>query len=311
MEPQKPRIELYVKRPFGEKMNASFDFIKENWKPLIQFITYLLLPLSLIQALSMNGLMTNYMGVVTKMGASNPSEMVAALPQLFTSYSVTILCCWVGNILATSLIYALLKTYAQREERLKGITLTAIRPLLLHNMVQMLKMTLFVGLLMVLVIAIIAGLVRLTPFTLLLTLPLLVAVVVPLALYAPVYLLEEITLVQALKKTLRLGFATWGGIFAISLVMGIIAYIFQMITGTPWSIAFMVKSVFSLSDTGGEATVSVGYNFLLYLFGVLQAFGGYVAAMFTLVGIAYQYGHASEVVDSVSVENDIENFDKL
>lgn len=28
MESQKPKIAMYVKRPFGEKLNASFDFIK-------------------------------------------------------------------------------------------------------------------------------------------------------------------------------------------------------------------------------------------------------------------------------------------
>ena len=33
--------------------------------------------------------------------------------------------------------------------------------------------------------------------------------------------------------------------------------------------------------------------------------------IFTFVGMAYQYGHASEVVDSVTVESDIDNFDNL
>lgn len=28
MESQKPKIAMYVKRPFGEKLNASFDFPK-------------------------------------------------------------------------------------------------------------------------------------------------------------------------------------------------------------------------------------------------------------------------------------------
>ena len=36
MESQKPKIAMYVKRPFGEKLNASFDFLKENWKFLLQ-----------------------------------------------------------------------------------------------------------------------------------------------------------------------------------------------------------------------------------------------------------------------------------
>ena len=32
MENQKPKAVLYVKRSFGDKLNVSFDFIKENWK---------------------------------------------------------------------------------------------------------------------------------------------------------------------------------------------------------------------------------------------------------------------------------------
>ena len=37
----------------------------------------------------------------------------------------------------------------------------------------------------------------------------------------------------------------------------------------------------------------------------------FTVLIFTFVGMAYQYGHASEVVDSVTVESDIDNFDKL
>ncbi len=48
MESQKPKIAMYVKRPFGEKLNASFDFIKENWKQLFKYSTYLILPICLI-----------------------------------------------------------------------------------------------------------------------------------------------------------------------------------------------------------------------------------------------------------------------
>ena len=40
MESQKPKIALYVKRPFGDKLNATMDFIKENWKPMLKFCTY-------------------------------------------------------------------------------------------------------------------------------------------------------------------------------------------------------------------------------------------------------------------------------
>lgn len=311
MESQKPRIELYVKRPFSEKLNASFDFIKENWKPIIKFVTYLLLPLSLIQALSLNGFMGSYMGVVSQASQGDSDSILSALPTLGLSYSVLLLCSWLGSVVLVSLIYALMMTYRKREGRLEGITLGELRPLLLHNVVAMIKLTLFFFVLMMVALCLLVGLVVVTPFTLILTIPLLVACAVPLSLWAPVYLFEEISLIGALKKTFRLGFATWGGVFLITLIMGIIASILQGVAGIPWSVAFMVKSLFSLSEGGDIAGSSVGYTFLLYLFGILQCFGIYLSAVFTILGITYQYGHASEVVDSVSVEDDIEHFDTL
>lgn len=68
-----------------------------------------------------------------------------------------------------------------------------------------------------------------------------------------------------------------------------------------------------MSEVGGsgEVTVSAGYSFFLYLMAIIQTFGAYLAMIFTFVGMAYQYGHASEVVDSITVETDIDNFDKL
>ena len=42
--------------------NCTFDFIKENWKPLMKFTTYLMLPLCL-QGLTLNGLMSGTMAL--------------------------------------------------------------------------------------------------------------------------------------------------------------------------------------------------------------------------------------------------------
>lgn len=313
MESQKPRIEIYVKRSFGDKMNASFDFIKENLKPLVKYITYLLLPLALLQALSLNGFMGSYMGLTSEVTQANTGtdSMLAMLPTLAMNYSAMILCYWVGGVLLMSLVYAMMKTYSTREGRLEGITLGELKPLLLHNVVAMIKMSLFAFLLMVVAIGVVAGLVLLSPFSLIVTLPLLFACIVPLSLLAPVYLFEDISLMGALKKAYCLGFATWGGVFAISLVMGIIASILQGVIGTPWSVAFMVKNLFSLSEGGDAAGASMGYSFMLYLFGILYSYGMSLSSIFAIIGNAYQYGHASEVVDSVSVEDDIEHFETL
>ena len=79
----------------------------------------------------------------------------------------------------------------------------------------------------------------------------------------------------------------------------------------PWYVATIVKYFFAMSEGGNVVPVSPLYSFFLYLLGILQTFGAYLSMIFSLIGLAYQYGHASEVVDSVSVEEDIDNFDKL
>ena len=78
MEAQKPKIALYVQRSFGEKLTATFDFIKENWKPLMKFTTYLMLPLCLLQGLSLNGLMSGTMALGDMTGGSFDSSVVGA-----------------------------------------------------------------------------------------------------------------------------------------------------------------------------------------------------------------------------------------
>ena len=217
----------------------------------------------------------------------------------------------IGTIALTSLIYALIRTYNERDERLQGVTLGMLRPMLLRNVKRLVVMTLF-GLVLMVLLGVIMGLMAALIWpALFLVIPFVIILAVPLALWAPYYLFEDISVMESLKKTFRLGFATWGGIFLISLIMGLIAGILQGVTMMPWYIGTIVKSIFAMSSGGSEATVSVGYNFMLYLLAIVQAFGAYLAMIFSLVGLAYQYGHASEKVDNIMVESDIDNFDKL
>lgn len=312
MDSQKPKIAMYAKRSFGDKLNATFDFIKENWKPLLKLTTYLILPLCLVQALSLNYIMGGASDMTNLSNTANVFEAFYAMGSMFfLQYIAYMFLYLIGTVLLTSLIYALMQAYNEREERLEGITLGVLKPLLFRN-IKRLFLAMIAGFVLMMVVLIIVGFMAgALPFTLILTIPFLIAFSVRLALFIPTYLFENITLIDAFKKTLRLGYATWGGIFLILIVMGLISGVLQGVTMMPWYIATMVKVLFAMSDTESVATVSVGYSFILYLLGIIQVFGIYLSMIFTHIGLAYQYGHASEVVDSVMVENDIDNFDKL
>ncbi|MFV0545789.1 MAG: hypothetical protein ACK5ND_06255 [Bacteroides sp.] len=311
MEPQKPRITLYERRSFGNKLNASFDFIKENWKPLFKFSTYLLLPLSLIQGLSLNGLI----GGMTNLGALENSDAIAGLGSLGVTfllhYSLYILLFIIGNIGLSALVLALVKSYNEREDRLLNITLKELKPLLLYNAKRVFLAGLAAFIVLSVVLFVVALFAAISVYTMILTLPCFIACLVPLLLLTPIYVLEKISLGDAVFKAYRLGFPTWGGIFLIALVMGIIANVLQGVFTAPWYIAFLVKYFFMMSDAANVATVSPWYAFMLYVFAVIQVFGTYLSMIFCPIGVVYQYGHASEVVDSVKVEEDIDNFENL
>ena len=51
------KIVFYKERDFGEKFNVTFEFVKQNWKILLRYALYGILPLAFVGALSLNSLM--------------------------------------------------------------------------------------------------------------------------------------------------------------------------------------------------------------------------------------------------------------
>ena len=94
----------------------------------------------------------------------------------------------------TSLVYALVRTYNEREERLEGVTLGMLKPLLFRN-VRRVFLIMIVGVLLVLFVGLIVGFIAtVIPFMAIAFLFVLLVVVVsvPLAIWASVYLFEDI-----------------------------------------------------------------------------------------------------------------------
>jgi len=304
---QSPKIPFYVQRPFGEKMNASFDFIKENWKVMFKYITYLILPVCLVQALSMNSFMGYYMGAI--MGGGSDFDDLGV--GFFTAYGFMVLCMMIGSLLLSSLVYALIKLYNDREERLVGITFSDIKPLLFRNMGRLFLLGLLFFALYILAVIVIALLAAGSLLTLILTIPAVIAAFVALIMWAPIYLFENISLGASLSKAFRMGFATWGGVFGVVFIMGMVAGVLQSVAMTPWYIAVVVKAMFAYSDEGAIGDSSILYNVMTYILGIVQAYGMYLSMVFSLLGISYQYAHASEKLDSITVETEIDNFENL
>jgi hypothetical protein len=309
MNPQEPKIIFYAKRSFTEKMNATFEFIMENWKVLLKYTTYLTLPICLIQAITMNTIISAIYSPQIWQNAGN-SNWLAYGPFFFANYGLTILFGLIGSALSISIVYTLMAKYNEREKRLAGITFADLKQGLLKRLKRSLFMILFTIVVIFLAVGVIALLGVASRHTLLISVPLFIVSIIPLFLFTPVYLFEDTGIIRAFVKSFRLGFATWRGVLIVFIIMGIISSILSSVTSIPWIVASAVRYIFFLSDMQNEVTISTGYSFMQYVFGVIMMFGSYLSGIFVTVGLAYQYAHARDKIENISVVSDIDNFEQ-
>lgn len=323
MEFVRPKIELYRTRTFSEKISDTFAFIREVWRPLLKYFTYMLLPVSIVMAFFTNNFMDSYMRTV--MGVMDGSMSGAAnsgIVQFALTTAGLVVLSFIGSMLVTALTFALIRLYrASGDQRLEGLTGGELKPVLMSMLRRVLRLllasvliALLVGVLIALLFALMAMISPvLMALMLLVVYAVVLCIVIPLTLVVPIYMLEDdIDIAGAFQKAWRLGFATWGGVLAVVLVLTLIGTVFQSFTSLPWTIMLMVKTMLTLQGDAQTGFVdSVGYSFLQYLFCIVQCFCTLLVTVMTLVGVTIQYGHASDKIDGVGVAMNIEKFEEL
>ncbi len=317
MEQKFQKIELYKERLFGDKFSATFDFVKENWRVVLRFMNYLVLPVCLLQSLGMDSVF----GAAFTNAASDGTINNGQLIHMLVSYVVYIVCVMLGTLFVTAIVYGLMRLYDERPNRLSGLTLKEFRPLLW----RLIKRSFVLGLAMIPLVLVFGGVVvgiYIALFSIdpalgvLLMLPFyfgVIAVLLPLMLAMPMYLMNDNeTAYGAIFKGLRYGFNTWGGLFGIVFVVGMIAYVVATVVMMPYMVVLIIKGVMATSDepqTGFMATV--GLQALVYVLGIVQAFGVYLVYALNYVAVGYHYGHVMEKFEGVSVAHGVDNFETM
>ena len=311
MEYDKPKIEFYRQRTFSEKMNAVFDFIRENWKPLLKYSFYLIIPVCLIQSYAVNSIS----GSLFSQLLDSENIFNNSMSNILSGYGIILLCRLMGSAIMAGMIYAMMQTYAVRENRLQNVTINDFKSILISNVWKYICM-IFALIIIFIFIAFIMGIFSaiLSSISFLLVIPILLAFLcflIPLMLVIPTYIFErDITFFDAIAKAWKLGFSTFWGMIGLMIVLYIILYVIQKVASIPWSATALISMLFSKTSETVMTQTPV-YKFLMYLFGLIQAFGEYVASIIGILGLAFQYFHAREKIEGVTVESNIDNFGNL
>ena len=310
------RINLYASRSIGETLSATFDFVTQNFVPLIKFLAAFLLPVSALMGLSYQSMFSSFAHI------ENLNDETEQILSVVMSYLPVLVLCLIGALLTVAVTYTLMQKYQQRDNLLKGLTLNEIKPLLKHNLWRVLKMLLlltllgivaFVVLVLVVMMAQMAVAVSIIePLVVLLYVAILV-VALPLSLALPLCVFEpKLGLFSCVKKALRLGFKTWGTLFVVMLVITMLVQIVSFILMIPFLFTTMTTMFFEIDSTQYASlayTSSAWFSVLTFASSLLFCFGLLLMSALSFVAFAFCYGRAADKVEGVSVKNAVQNFD--
>lgn len=310
------RINLYASRSIGETLSATFDFVTQNFVPLIKFLAAFLLPVSALMGLSYQSMFSSFAHI------ENLNDETEQILSVVMSYLPVLLLCLIGALLTVAVTYTLMQKYQQRDNLLKGLTLSEIKPLLKHNLWRVFKMLLlltligivaFVVLVLVVMMAQMAVAVSIIePLVVLLYVAILV-VALPLSLALPLCVFEpKLGLFSCVKKALRLGFKTWGTLFVVMLVITMLVQIVSFILMIPFLFTTMTTMFFEIDSSQYASlayTSSAWFSVLTFASSLLFCFGLLLMSALSFVAFAFCYGRAADKVEGVSVKNAVQNFD--
>lgn len=308
------KIPLYRIRTFGEKVSVTFDFLRQNWRLWLQLNCYILLPLCLLQALTLNAMASGIIegGMLSEsVGDIMPSELQDGLTYLL-SYLCMLFLSFVGAALEASIIFSMMRYDREQPKGLNGATPKDLKPLIFKALRRSIVLLLIMTMLVVLYFVVMIMLSTVSFLFLAIGIILFFVLAIALSHSLPVYLLEEdMTAFGSIGRGFMLGWLTWGGTLLLMIVIGFLAGILQGITTFPWYVCMIIKMIFAFNDEGGSFTSTVFYDFIMYLLAVLQAFGVFLTSSFSFIALAYQYGSAAEQRDHFSVDEDIERFENM
>lgn len=308
------RINLYASRSIGETLSATFDFVTQNFVPLIKFLSAFLLPVSALMGLSYQSMFSSFANI------ENLNDETEQILSVVMSYLPVLLLCLIGALLTVAVTYTLMQKYQQRDNLLKGVTLSEIKPLLKHNLWRVFKMLLLltlIGIVAFVVLVLVAMMImsigsKFEAFLFLLYMAML-AIALPLGLVLPMCVFEpELSLFSCVKKALRLGFKTWGTLFVVMLVITMLVQIVSFILMIPFLFTTMTTMFFEIDSSQYASlayTSSAWFSVLTFASSLLFCFGLLLMSALSFVAFAFCYGRAADKVEGVSVKNAVQNFD--
>lgn len=287
-----PQIEFYKKRQFGDKLNMTFVFLRENAWPYLKVQLLIAGPVLLLA----NILMNQFSMSLATMGED---FSLSILSDMFGFMGVAVLSLVLISSIMPAVAYGYMKAYQIKppsEIQLKDVTqnlLSSAFNLLIYNVLMAIVVS--IGMLF---------------FFLLFTPAIYLGVV--LSLGSAIIVFEDNNPIDAFGRTFKLIKDKWWSTFGLLLVTGIIAYVINMLFSLPRTLLVFGDALTSVQESGDLSSLdesNFGSNPLSILFSVLETFGAILTYSISFLALAFQYFNLVERRESRGLMSRIEQMD--
>ncbi|MGB3779839.1 MAG: hypothetical protein WA960_15870 [Tunicatimonas sp.] len=279
------KINFYEKRDFGEKINVTFAFLRQNFAPLAKSILYIAGPAILLIAvvtgiyqaalLNLGGETDSLEGPIGLVRETSPMDILSVYSQGTLTSFLSIF----ASALLVTVVYAYLVLYVEREDY-DNITVAEVWERVKQHYLVVVVSTFVYSVLVVLgfMLLIIPGFIAIAALSFLFI----------------IQIKEGLSLGAAFSRCFKLVsdnyLSTLGLIFVTSILIAIIS----MVVMLPFGLALGVPTFFSLTQGNGLEDSEGTLQIFLIIFQALSSLLSYLLYAILLIAVAFQYANLVE-----------------
>jgi len=308
-------IEFHHARDFGKKINATVEFVKQNFLPLFKSILMIAGPAVFLGSLFMGSFLTDYFSVIFKSNG-NSSEMIKYVSS--SSFWVQISLMYLFLALSFVITIATINSYVliYYQKKTNKIELSEVwskaREILWKYLGSLLLLILCMILAVFAVVVVSIVLQKISAvavvFFVIASIIGFIYVMVGISLAFFIQIFEERSFFEAASRSLQLIGGKWWSTLGISLILSLIGGAISYIFIIPYYIYIAVSAAHNVNS--GLMEVSATFKTTSYIFLTVYYMAQMLLYVLPHVGLAFQYFNLVELKEARGLMSDIENFGK-
>lgn len=301
-------IEFAKQRDFSMKMNATIEFIRQNFKAIFKCLLFIAGPPVLLSSILIGNFYGDYMGFVTS-SMRTPASL-DDMQNYFLSAGFwlqilgAIIFGFVAGALTLSVVYNYILEYDEKKTNKIDVNDVWIRVRSTIGMYMGTMFLYFIALMVayfIVMIPIILLIVSQSPFLIFIGFVLAVVAIVYIWIsFSLIFIIrayEKVDFITAIRRSFFLIKGKWWSTFGVVFITGFVQSTISSLFLIPWYIAYFTQMMHTISNTPFEepSTIAQLVNDIFFVLYFLVSFLLYVIP---LVGISFQYFNLVERKES-------------